>query len=302
MRVLVTGGTGFVGSNLVCRLLEDGHEVIITGNDGEQRIPGFAGKFLHPSFVGLHWDAIGSVDVVFHQAAINNTVFLDRNEMFRANVQSTEQLLQETAKRGCRKFVLASSTAIYGNQPVPYRETDSPAPLNPYGDSKLQMEKSAMEFAARTGVTVVALRYCNVYGPGESHKGTRASMIYQLAQQMAKGEPRLFRSGEQQRDYVYVKDAVSANLLAAQATESCVVNCGSGVSTSFNDVVTILNKCLGLKRVPQYIDNPYQAQYQSHTLCDMSLAKAKIGFTPQFTIAAGISDYLASGSLVTLPV
>ena len=144
---------------------------------------------------------------------------------------------------------------------------------------------------------MVGLRYCNVYGPGESHKGTRASMVYQLARQMRERNPRLFKNGEQLRDYIYVKDVVEANMLAAKAKSSCVVNCGSGRATSFNDLVKLLNGFFGTSRSPEYIDNPYEASYQNHTECDMSLAKERLGFAPKFTIKSGIGDYVKSGFL-----
>jgi ADP-L-glycero-D-manno-heptose 6-epimerase len=115
---------------------------------------------------------------------------------------------------------------------------------------------------------------------------------------MQKGNPKLFKWGEQRRDYAYVKDVVRANLLAADAKESGIVLCGSGKATSFNDLVAILNKTLGTNRVPEYIDNPYGAGYQSYTECDMTLAKEKLGFVPEFDIEKGIKDYYDSGFLV----
>jgi ADP-L-glycero-D-manno-heptose 6-epimerase len=161
------------------------------------------------------------------------------------------------------------------------------------------LDDFAMDFAAmHPDVTVVGLRYCNVYGPGESHKGPRATMIYQLAQQMRHGNPRLFKYGEQQRDYVYVKDGVHANMLAASATTSCIVNCGSGKATTFNRLVEILNEVLSYQRKPEYIDNPYAENYQNYTECDMTLAEKQIGFIPQYTIEDGIRDYFESRLLV----
>lgn len=298
MRILITGGTGFVGSNLVKHFMKEKHELIVTGFDAEQALPGFKGKLLHPSFIGIDWEAIKNIDVVFHEAAINNTVLLDENEMFRANVESTKVLFTKLYEGGCRRFVYATSTAIYGDAPAPYKEDQTCNPLNPYAVSKIKMEQWIREFLVEhPDAIAVGLRYCNVYGPGESHKGSRASMIYQLAQQMKTKNPRIFKWGEQKRDYVYIKDVVHANLLAAQAKESCVVNCGSGSATTFNDLIKILNKVMGINRTPEYFDNPYVGRYQDYTECDMSSAKKKIGFVPQYSIEKGIKDFFESGSL-----
>jgi ADP-L-glycero-D-manno-heptose 6-epimerase len=298
MRILVTGGTGFIGSNLVLRLLEQGHDVVITGHDTEQRLPQFHGKYLQPSLLGLDWEAVGAVDVLFHQAAINDTTSLDEREMIRANATAALELFRRVAEAGCRRIVYASSTAVYGDAPAPYRE-DAPArPLNPYARSKKELEDGAGRFAAEhPEVVVVGLRYCNVYGPRENHKGPRASMIYQLAAQMRRGNPRLFRYGEQKRDYLYVEDAVRANLLAAEARRSCVVNCGSGAAVAFNDLVALLNRTLEEERRPEYIENPYADRYQNHTECDMTLARQLLGFEPAYDVRTGIEAYARSGFL-----
>ena len=298
MRILVTGGTGFVGSNISLKLMELGHEVLITGSDAEQKLPGFKGKYLQPDLIGIDWDAVGNVDAVIHEAAINDTTSLDEREMMRANVDASLALFEYAAAHGCKRIVYASSTAVYGATPAPYVEDKGLEPLNPYGLSKKVLDEKAMAFAAvHPEITVVGLRYCNVYGPRESHKGARASMIYQLAKQMAKGNPRIFKYGEQKRDYIYMKDVVEANLLALEAKESSVVNCGAGEATSFNEIIAILNKTMGLDRAPEYIENPYAARYQNFTQCDMSKAKEKIGFVPKYDVQKGIADYYKSGFL-----
>ncbi len=297
MRYLVTGGTGFVGSNLALHLLAEGHTVLVTGRKGEQALPGEI-TVLDPQ--KIDWDAVGKLDAVFHEAAITDTTVLDRKRMFDANVEFAKHVFTHTVTQGCKRIVFASSTAAYGDAPAPYEEGVTPLhPLNPYGESKKALEEFAAQFGKEhPDVTIVGLRYCNVYGPRESHKGKMASMIYQLAQQMLKGDPRLFKHGEQKRDWIYVKDVVRANVLAAQAKQSCIVNCGSGNAVSFNDLIAILNEALGLDRKPEYIDNPYAKQYQSYTECDMTLAKKMLGFIPQYDVRKGIKDYHASGFLI----
>ena len=301
MRALVTGGTGLVGFNLTSHLYNEGNELVITGHDAETKLSNFKGIYLQPSFIGLDWDRIGKVDVVFHQAAINDTTLLDKKEMFRANVDSSVELFKYSIENGCKKIVYASSTAVYGNEKAPYVEGITKLnPLNPYAESKVELEKEALKFSKEyPDIVFIGLRYCNIYGPGEQHKGKRATMIYQLAQQMLHGDPKIFFDGEQKRDYIYVKDVVKANIFAAKSKESCIVNCGTGKATSFNEIIKILNSILNLNRKPIYIKNPFPERYQSYTECDMKLAKEIINFTPDFDIFNGIKDYYESGYLVS---
>ena len=300
MKYLVTGGTGFIGLNIVLRLINECHDVTITGHDAEQKIPNFRGKILQPSFLGIDWDEIEYFDAVFHQAAINDTTLQDRKELFRSNVESSEKLFRNVIRQGCKKIVYASSTAIYGNSPAPYKEGITPFdPLNPYAESKIALEQMVSRLETEyPDVLFVGLRYCNVYGPRENHKGKRATMIYQLAQQIKKGNPTLFKWGEQKRDYIYVQDVVDANILALDAQQNCVVNCGSGISTSFNDLVSILSKIMNVQRETQFTNNPYTATYQNHTECDMSLAEKMLKFKPSHDIKTGIQKYYESGFLV----
>lgn len=299
LRCMVTGGTGLIGSHLVRHLVKIGHEVIITGHEAEQALPFFEGVRIFPSLTGIDWKRIGVINVLFHQAALNNTRFLDRHEMLRVNVEDSKALFRHVIERGCRQIVFASSTAVYGRNPAPYHETDACDLNTPYAESKKSIEDFAMHLAQEhPTVTIVGLRYSNVYGPGEEHKRQRASMIYQCAQQMKYGDPKLFKYGEQKRDYIYVKDVVRANMLAASAMTSCILNCGTGHPTTFNRLIEILNEVFGCKRHPEYIDNPYAGNYQEHTECDMTLAQKQLGFTPHYSIEDGIEDYFKIGCMM----
>jgi len=299
MRILVTGGTGFIGSNLARHLSGQGHQVYITGLETNQNFGDLPVSFLGKNFTNLPWDKMGLIDIVFHEAACNDTTLLDKIEMFKINFDWSRQLFKEAKKAGVKKIIYASSTAVYGNTPPPFKEDGPFEPLNPYAESKLALDEWANEFwQENPDVLVVGLRYCNIYGPGEAKKGKRATLIYQLAQTMLKEKPLLFKYGEQKRDYLYIKDVIRANLLASEAQESGIYNCGFGKAASFNEIVEILNTTLDVNREPEFIDNPYSDHYQSFTECDMSLAKEKLKFIPEFDIRKGIQDYYASGFLV----
>jgi ADP-L-glycero-D-manno-heptose 6-epimerase len=177
------------------------------------------------------------------------------------------------------------------------KESQPPDPLNSYAFSKLAMERLAARYAASLSHPIVGLRYSNVYGPGEAHKGRLASMIHQLAALMRAGKrPRIFTAGQQKRDFVYIYDAVQANLKAMTAKESGVYNAGAGRSWSFNEVVAELNRVLETRLEPEYFDNPYGFT-QDWTETDQTLAKQKLGYEPKYDLAAGIEAYNASGKL-----
>lgn len=284
----MTGGTGFIGSHIAQALKVKGHEVIVTGNDIENK---FDGKILRPTLIGIDWKEIGRIDVLIHQAALNDVKVKDEQEMQKSNVEASKQLFIEAVNRGCHHIVYASSTAAYGNIPTPYKEDQFCEPLNAYGRSKRDLDEWAMNFAQTYKVTVVGLRYSNVYGPGESHKKHMSSMIFQFAQQILHGQPIVYGDGTQKRSYIYVKDAVTANLLAMESKESCILNCGGPEAVSSNKLIQILFRTMGMLKEIKYIENPHEQQYQPDTSLDMSKAKEKIGFIPKWNIQDGIKDY-----------
>src|SRR3989344_363682 len=292
MRVLVTGGAGFIGSNLALTLQEQGHDVTVLDDflvGTRNNLQGFEGTVINGDVRTFDWATI-KADVIFNQAAITDTTVKDEQLMFSTNVEALKRLLDHCSERDVQ-LVYASSAAVYGNIPGPQRESDAGQPNNLYGISKWKGDLLAQTYFDR--VTVTGLRYFNVFGPREAVKGNMASMIYQLYRQMAAGRrPRIFKWGEQKRDHIYVKDAVSANLAAWKARRSCIVNVGTGQATTFNTIVAELNNALGTSLEPDYFDNPYASAYQDFTQADLTNAKKLIAYEPRWTFGDGVQDYV----------
>lgn len=294
MKAIVTGGSGFIGSNLALTLEQKGAQVIVIDDFrvGDFRnLDGFRGDVIAQDVNQVNWNALGTVDVIFHEAAITDTTLEDQQKMIYDNVEGMRKALQFAIQSGAR-FVYASSAAQYGNLSAPQKDDGKVDPLNVYAFSKMLCDRLATECAQETKLPIVGLRYFNVFGPREKYKGKASSMIYQLAEQMRAGKrPRIFSDGEQSRDHIYVKDIVSANLKAFEAPKSCIVNAGTGKPTSFNRLVEILNQVLGTDFEPDYFENPY-GFYQNKTQASTARAKKLIGFEAKYSIEAGIRDYL----------
>ncbi len=297
---LITGGAGFIGSNLALELERRYPDIRVTIIDdfrsGEfSNLIGFRGDLIAQDLAAL--DLLsrfqpGEFQVVFHLASITDTTVTDAQQMIWNNVEGFRRVA-EFARLSGTSLIYASSAAVYGVcRSGRMQEDQSIRPANVYAFSKALLENLARRLDdASGGFRMVGLRYFNVYGPGEAHKGAAASMIYQLAKQMQAGkQPRIFKYGEQARDFVYVKDVVEATLLAAEAHHSGVYNVGSGRPTSFNEVIALLNKALGTDYDPDYFDNPYPF-YQPHTEADVSLARAELGYIPKHSIDRGVTEY-----------
>jgi ADP-L-glycero-D-manno-heptose 6-epimerase len=302
VRILVTGAAGFIGSNLLRRLGADGHSVVALDDfsSGDwNNLVDFAGDVITCDVATDpgHLQSAQPFDVIFHQASITDTTVMDQRKMMHNNVEGFRNLLDLAVKWGSR-VVWASSAATYGRGPAPMKESDPARPLNVYGYSKLAMERLAGLYAPRLKQPVVGLRYFNVYGAGENHKGKFASMIGQLARQRLAGKrPRIFTDGEQKRDFVYIDDVVAANLAAMNAKSAGVFNVGSGSAASFNRVVEELNRVLKTDLQPDYFDNPY-AFFQTWTEADLARSREILRFQPRFgDIRKGIEAYHATGQL-----
>lgn len=299
MKILVTGGAGFIGSNLVLELEKQSHEVTIVDNfssGNKKNIEFFRGKlieadvskkkFLKEIFFNNNFD------IIFHLASITDTTFKDDNEMIRQNVEGFKNVINLALKNNSR-LVYSSSAGVYGNGEVPMKENQKLQPLNAYAKSKLEMDKIAEQYFDKDKIKIIGLRYFNVFGLREQYKGKSASMIWQLAQQMLnRRNPRIFKLGEQVRDHIYVKDVVKATILASKSDKCGIFNVGTGVATSFNDLIKYLNNALGMNREPEYFDNPYTEAYQNNTQADIEKSRNLLGFECDYTIHDGIEEYV----------
>ncbi|ACV24336.1 ADP-L-glycero-D-manno-heptose-6-epimerase [Methanocaldococcus fervens AG86] len=296
MKVLVTGGAGFIGSNLALELQDRGYEVIVLDDFSSghfKNLIGFEGDVVTESILDVDLNRFRDVDIIFHQAAITDTTIQDQKLMMQINTEGFRRFLDFAIENNI-KFIYASSAATYGNAPAPQKEEYAGKPNNIYGFSKWICDCIAKKYMEKyPDAHIIGLRYFNVFGPREQYKGKMASMIWQLAKQMIEGKnPKIFKWGEQKRDQVYVKDVVRANLLAMDAKESCIVNVGSGRAVSFNYIIEVLNKVLGFDYTPEYIDNPYKEFYQEHTEADLSKAKKYLGYKPEWKFEKAVEDYI----------
>ncbi len=298
--ILVTGGAGFIGSNLTLKLQElysDARIVVVDDfRSGDfKNLQGFRGDIVGADVSRLDWHKqFGErvFDAIFHEASITDTTVHDQFLQVHDNVEGFRKLLEFAAAHHS-PIIYASSAATYGMGGGLMREDQPPAPANVYAFSKVQLDNLARFYARKNPAwKIVGLRYFNVYGPREPHKKAAASMIYQLYMQMKAGKrPRIFKFGEQKRDFVYVKDVVKLTIAALNAPKSGVYNCGSGTPFSFNEVIAELNKALGTKLEPDYFENPYSF-YQPHTEADLTAPRNDLKYVPDFPPAKGIADYV----------
>jgi len=303
MQILITGGAGFIGSNLALELQKrypDAGIVVLDNftSANFKNLTDFKGEFITGDISDRgFWEYLENYyrfDVIFHQAAITDTTVMDQRLMMEVNTNAFRFLLDTALFKWNAKVIYASSAAVYGNCPAPMSEEGCLKPENIYGFSKLMMDRIAEKYLREyPNAYIVGLRYFNVYGPREGHKGKFASMVYQLAVKMMKGQkPRLFKWGEQKRDFVYIKDVVNANILAMEKPVRGIFNVGTGRARSFNELVAILNEVLGTNYDIEYFDNPYDF-YQNYTEADLTKSRKILGYEPQWSLEEGVEDYIS---------
>ena len=307
--IIVTGGAGFIGSNLVRGLNEAGIDRIVVVDDLTD-----GRKFRN--LVGLeivdYWDKDALLerlasgkhpkpDAILHQGACAVTTEWDGRYMMATNYQYTVDLLNYCLA-GSVPLIYASSAAVYGASST-FKESEASAerPLNVYGYSKLLVDCYVRRQLAAARSQIVGLRYFNVYGPGEAHKEAMASVAYHFNNQVeASGEVRLFEAsggyaaGEQRRDFIYVDDVVRVNLwFLEHPDKSGIFNVGTGSSASFNDLANAVIQWHGRGRI-RYIPFPssLEASYQSFTEADIGALRDAGYAAPFLDVRAGTAAYL----------
>lgn len=294
-RVLVTGGSGFIGSNLASELAREGYEVVAADlriDSQRSNLIDFRGELLQMD-ASLPWSVPGKFDWVFHQAALTDPRHHDDREIVEKNVNGFENCLAFCEKHGAG-LVYASTAGLYGNGPIPMKEAQEKKILTAYGESKWKMDQMAEKAIEKSALpTVIGLRYFNVFGPREALKGRPASMIYHLGKQMREtGTARIFTRGEQVRDHIYVNDAVNANFCAMRSKKSGIYNVGSGQGTDFNTLVNMIAEALYISPRIEYFEMPFAADtYQANTVADITLAEKEIGFRARWDLRTAIRDY-----------
>ena len=307
MKLLVTGGAGFIGSHLTERLLQLGHEVRVLDNFSTGRRENLAFGRGHMGLEVCEGDlrdrtqvrrAVAGVDGIFHQAALVSVPrsIAEPSLSFEINAAGTLGLFEAARGAGVRRIVYASSAAVYGDgHTPPLREEMTPRPLSPYGLDKLYTEQLGALYASLHGLTPVALRYFNVFGPRQDPASPYSGVISIFVDRLRRGEPpTIYGDGEQTRDFVYVLDVVEANLASmwGHRDEFQAFNVGRGERLSLNGLIAILQDLMDVRLPVGYA--PARLGDIRDSQADISAITASLGFKPQWDVKRGLASLVRS--------
>lgn len=291
LKYVVTGGCGFIGSNLVEALVHDGHRVIVIDNLHSGSLSNLKG-------LDVEWHAdscralgryVKDSDGIFHLGMPSSSPMYKENpKLVGETINDAVEIFEFARKKGV-KIVYASTSSIYNGNPTPFRE-DMPIHVTDYyTECRYAIERLAKLYHILHGVSSIGLRLFSVYGSKEKHKGKHANIISQFLWCILKDEsPIIYGDGSQTRDFIHVNDVVKAFLLAMEKDFECeIFNVGTGKSYSFNQVVQIINEQLGKNVKPIYKPNPIP-NYVYHTLADTAKAEKMLGFKAKIPLEEGI--------------
>lgn len=303
--IIVTGGAGFIGSNIIKALNDQGHtDILVVDNlkDGTKfanlvdlNIADYMDK--EDFLISILADEdFGDVEAIFHEGACSSTTEWDGKYMMENNYQYSKELLHYCLEHEI-PFLYASSAATYGGRNDNFiEERQYEEPLNVYGYSKMLFDHYIRQILPEAGSQVCGFRYFNVYGPREGHKGSMASVAFHLNTQLNNGEnPKLFEGSDGfKRDFIYVEDVAAVNLWFFENNVSGIFNCGTGRAESFQEVAdAALN--FHQKGEIEYIPFPekLKGRYQAYTLADQTKLRAAGYDKPFKTVAEGVAEYMA---------
>lgn len=295
MRVLVTGGAGFIGSNIAEKLCED-HDVVVLDDlylGTKKNIDGYDIEFVKGSVMDMELmnKLCKQCDYVFHNAAMSSSpMFKEQPKLgMEVNVIGFMNIMKASLDNGVKRVIYASTSSMYNGNPLPFSENQPITAKTFYEASFRTREIVAQTYYYENDLSSIGLRYFSVYGPKESHKGAYANNISQFLWDMMEGKsPVIYGDGTQRRDFTFVYDVVSANILAMTSNiDFGIFNVGTGIGTNFNYLVSLINKMLGTSIEPKYIENPLK-NYVHDTIADLSLISKSLGYRPEWPLEKGI--------------
>ena len=295
MNILVTGGAGFIGSHIVDALIEKGHKVSVIDN-----LSSGSKDNLNPKVIFYKRDITDDVsdifekvrpEVVFHLAAHIDLRESFKNPIFDANsnIIGSLNILENMRKFGSEKIILSSTSATYGDDvKIPTTESENENPNSPYGITKLTVEKYMQFYKKVYGIEFVSLRYANAYGPRQNPKGEAGVIAIFTDKILTGGQPIINGTGEQRRDYLYVKDIVKANMLVFEKNVSGIFNVSTGVETSVND---LFRKIVELTKVSvKEVHGPAPPGERMRSCISYEKIKKEFGWKPDYNIDKGLKD------------
>lgn len=296
MSVLVTGGAGFIGSNLVESLLAMGQEVVVLDDlstGSRQNLEGLSKNVeIIESCCKNLLDQDISPSAIYHLGIPSSSPMYKRDPMLVGEaINGMIAVLELAKKSGCR-VVYASTSSLYSGLPPPHREEMEALISDYYTEARFSMERIAELYKRLFGVDSVGMRFFSVYGPREGAKKRYANIVTQFLWEMMEAKaPVIYGDGEQTRDFVYVKDVVRALMLAMNSDYHGVLNVGTGKSYSFNEVVEILAEKMNMEVEPEHVENPIE-NYVRYTLAETSKARKVLGFQSQYSLHEGVIELI----------
>ncbi len=305
MKFLVTGGAGFIGSNIVGELLKRNYEVKVLDNFSTGKRENLSDygnniELIEGDIRSYHIvkDAVQGVDVILHEAALPSVPrsINDPITSNEVNVTGTLNILEAARKNDVKKIVFASSSSVYGDNPkLPKDESMIPNPLSPYAVSKLSGEKYCNVFTRIYGLKTIALRYFNVFGPRQDPNSQYSAVIPKFITAIMKNEsPVIFGDGEQSRDFTFVRNVIEGNILAA--TTDCeagiAMNCACHGRITLNELVAMINEILGKDIKPIYKEP--RAGDIKHSFADIQLAEKNLNYIPLVNFKEGLKITIES--------